>query len=78
MKTAGKAEHLESQKQTKRVILKRETKKKHTIKRNGRFPVQELNEMEASKLSDIEFKRMVIRMPKELTDNYKELSGNYK
>ena len=33
--------------------------------------------MEASKLSDIEFKRMVIRMLKELTDNYKELSENY-
>ena len=40
-------------------------------------PVKELNEMEASKLSSIEFKRMFIRMLKELTDNYKELSGNY-
>ena len=29
-------------------------------------PVKELNEKEASKLSDIEFKRMVIRMLKEL------------
>ena len=40
-------------------------------------PVKELNEMEATKLSDTEFKRMVIRMLKELTDNYKELSENY-
>ena len=40
-------------------------------------PLKELNEMEASKLSDIEFKRMVIRMLKELTGNYKKLSGNY-
>ena len=32
--------------------------------------------MEASKLSDIEFKRMVIRMLKKLTDNYKEWSEN--
>ena len=40
-------------------------------------PLKELNEMEASKLSDIEFKRMVIRMLKELTDNYEELSENY-
>ena len=40
-------------------------------------PLQELSEMEVSTLSDIEFKRMVIRMLKELTDNYKELSGNY-
>ena len=37
-------------------------------------PVKELNEMEASKLSDIEFKRMVIMMLKEIIDNYKELS----
>ena len=33
--------------------------------------------MEARKLSDIEFKRMVIRMLKELTDNYRKLSENY-
>ena len=36
----------------------------------------ELNEIETSKLSDIDFKTMVIWMLKELTDN-KELSGNY-
>ena len=40
-------------------------------------PLKELNEMEASKESDREFKRMVIRMAKELTDNYIEPSGNY-
>ena len=40
-------------------------------------PLKELNEMEVSKLSDIEFKIMVIRMLKELTENYKELSENY-
>ena len=39
-------------------------------------PVKELNEMGASKLLDKEFKRMVISMLKELTDNYKELGGN--
>ena len=38
--------------------------------------IKELNEMEASKLSDIELKTMVIRMLKEFTDNYKELSEN--
>ena len=37
-------------------------------------PLKELNKMEVSKLSDIEFKIMVIKMLKELTDNYKELS----
>ena len=40
-------------------------------------PVKELNEREASKLSDTEHKRMVLRMLKELSDNYKELSGKY-
>ena len=40
-------------------------------------PVEELNEMEASKLSDIEFKGMIIRILAELTDKYKELSENY-
>ena len=33
--------------------------------------------MEVRKLSDIEFKIMVIRMLKKLTDNYKDLSENY-
>ena len=40
-------------------------------------PIKELNEMEVTKLSDIEFKIMVIKMLEELTDNYKELSENY-
>ena len=43
----------------------------------GDSPLKELNEMEVSKPSDIEFKLMFIRMLKELTDNYKELSENY-
>ena len=33
--------------------------------------------MEASKLSDIEVKRMSIMKLKELTDNENELSGNF-
>ena len=40
-------------------------------------PLKELNEMEVTKLSDMEFKIMVIKMFKELTHNYKELSENY-
>ena len=40
-------------------------------------PLKELNEMEVSKLSDIEFKIILIRMLRELPDNYKELSENY-
>ena len=40
-------------------------------------PLKELNEMEVTKLSDIELNLMFIKMLKELTDNYKELSENY-
>ena len=40
-------------------------------------PLKELNEMEVRKLSDTEFKIMGIKMLKELTDHYKELSENY-
>ena len=40
-------------------------------------PRKELSEMEVSKLSDIEFKIMVIRILKELTDNYNGLTENY-
>ena len=40
-------------------------------------PLKELNEIEVSKLSDIEFQVMVIKMLKDLTHNYKELGENY-
>ena len=36
-----------------------------------------LNEIEASQLSDIEFKAVVIRILNELTENYQKLQGNY-
>ena len=36
-----------------------------------------LNEIEASQLSDIEFKAMVIRKLNELTQNYQKLQRNY-
>ena len=53
-------------------------KKEPTIERDGRLPSKKkINEMEASKQSDIEFKRMVIGMVKGLTGKYKELNGNY-
>ena len=35
-----------------------------------------LNEIEASQLSDIEFKAMVIRKLNELTENYQKLQGS--
>ena len=40
-------------------------------------PLKQLNEMELTKITDIELKLMVIKMLKELTDNYKDLSENY-
>ena len=36
-----------------------------------------LNEIEASQLSDTEFKAMVIRKLTEFTENYQKLQGNY-
>ena len=36
-----------------------------------------LNEKESSQLSDVEFKELVIRKLNELTENYKNLQGNY-
>ena len=47
-------------------------KKNMQSKKMEDSPLKELNEMEENKLSDIEFKIMVIKMLKELTDNYKE------
>ena len=40
-------------------------------------PLKELHELEARQISDIEFKTMVIKILKELSDSYNELSGNY-
>ena len=51
------------------------------LKGKEESPERMLNEIEASKLSDIEFKiRMLnfIRMLKELSENYRELQGSYK
>ena len=36
-----------------------------------------LNELEASQLSDTEFKIMVIKKLNELTENHQKLQGNY-
>ena len=40
-------------------------------------PKRQLNEIGASKLSDTEFKIMVIRMHNELSENSKKLQGSY-
>ena len=41
------------------------------------IPERVLNEIEASKLSDTEFKTMVIKKLNELSENYKKLEGSY-
>ena len=48
------------------------------LKGKEESPERVLNETEASKLSDIELKTMVIRKSNELSENYKELLGSYK
>ena len=47
--------------------------------KKGKEEVSErmLNEIEASQLSDIEFKALVIRKLNQLTENYQKLQGNY-
>ena len=47
------------------------------MKGKGEVSETMLNEKEASKLSDIEFKALVIRKLSELTQNYQKLQGNY-
>ena len=54
----------------------RRQRNRFQIKEHEKSPEKELNEMEASKLPDTEFKTMVIMILKGLTD-YKELSENY-
>ena len=50
-----------------------ETQKQVLNEQTEKSPEKELNEMEASKLPDIEFKTMLIRMLKELSKNFKNV-----
>ena len=63
------------QKKARRITENGQTKKQPQKER--RDPQRVLNEIEASKLSDIEFKIMVIRMLKNLSGNYRGLHGSY-
>ena len=48
----------------------------HQMKEQDKSPEKEINEVEASNLRDIEFKKIVIRMLKELSENYnKEIAS---
>ena len=74
----GKRYEYKTQKQIREVsqIMGRQRNKpqpKGKEESSGRM----LNEIEASQLSDIEFKSMVIRKRKELSVNYQKLHRNY-
>ena len=45
------------------------------MKEKEKSPKKELSEIEASNLSDVEFKVMVIKMLKELSEKYRNLVG---
>ena len=47
------------------------------MKGKGEVSETMLNEIQASQLSDIEFKALVIRKLNELMENYQKLQGNY-
>ena len=54
-------------------------RQRNNPKMKGKGEVSEtmLNEIEASQLSDTEFKELVMRKLNELTQNYQKLHGNY-
>ena len=54
-------------------------RQRHNPQMKGKEEASErmLTEIEASQLSDTEFKAMVIRKLTELTENYQKLQGNY-
>ena len=52
------------------------TKNNPQVKGKEEVSERMLNEIEASQLSDIEFKTLVIRKLNELTENYQKLQGN--
>ena len=48
------------------------------MKKQEKTPEKELNEMEASKLPDTEYQPMVIRMLKELRENFNSIKKDMK
>ena len=56
----------------------RRQRNKSQLKRKEESPERVLHEIEASKLSYIEFKTMVIRQLSEFSQNYQKLKGSYK
>ena len=55
------------------MVTKRGAKKYAPNKRTGKITKKELNEMVKKYISDIELKKIVIRMLKELSENYNSM-----
>ena len=74
----GQAEQLKKQRLTRRVsqTMGRQ-RNKSQMQGNGEVSETMLNEEEASQLSKIEFKPLVIRKLNELTENCQKIQGNY-
>ena len=71
-----KTDKFKKQKQTRRVSEKMGRQREQSpIERKKESSERVLNEIEASKLSDNEFKTMVIRKLNELSENYQKLQG---
>ena len=66
-------------KANKNTLTKKTGRKRNNPQLKGKEEVSErmINEIEASKLSDIEFNTMVIRKLNELSENYQKPKGNY-
>ena len=80
IKPGSQTDQFKKQRLTKRVLqtMGRQKKKKNPqIKGKEGASERMLNEIEASQLSDNEFKSMVIRKLDELTENYQQLQGNH-
>ena len=78
-KTQGvKTEQLKRQRLTGR-ISQTMGRQRHNPQMKGKEEVSErmVNEKEASQLSNVEFKELVIRKLNEITENYQKLQGNY-
>ena len=66
--------HRNKQKESPKMERQRESPQSKGIEDS---PLKELNKMAVTKLSDTVFKITAIKVLRELTDNYKELSENY-
>ena len=78
-----KTQGVKTEKLKKQMLMRRVSKTMGRPRNNPQMKGKEeasermLNETEASHLSDIEFKAMVIKKLNELTETYQKLQGNY-